>query len=86
MVKLVELEQNVNVSIFFGILFCDFVFFFFVVLIGWNVDRPANRGRYGNFSEDGPRGGGGGGNGGGGGGFDRNQREGSYGSNQRDDR
>lgn len=43
------------------------------------VDRPANRGRYGNFNDDGPRGGGGGG------GFDRNQREGSYGNN-RDDR
>lgn len=37
-------------------------------------DRP-NRGRYGNFSEDGPRGGGG---------FDRNQREGSF--NNREDR
>lgn len=41
-------------------------------------DRPANRGRYGNFSEDGPRGGGGGG------GYERNQREGSF--NNRDDR
>lgn len=44
-----------------------------------NIDRPANRGRYGNFSDDGPRGN-----------FDRNQREGSYGNrdgnNQRDDR
>lgn len=37
-------------------------------------DRPANRGRYGNFSEDGPRGG-----------YDRNNREGSF-NNQRDDR
>ena len=41
------------------------------------IDRP-NRGRYGNFAEDGPRGGGGGG------GYDRNQREGSF--NNRDDR
>ncbi|XP_055311971.1 eukaryotic translation initiation factor 4H-like isoform X2 [Sitodiplosis mosellana] len=38
-------------------------------------DRPANRGRYGNFSDDGPRGGGG---------YERNQREGSF--NNRDDR
>lgn len=49
------------------------------------IDRAPNRGRYGNFSEDGPRGGGeGGGRGEGGsrGGFDRNQREGSYGNNR----
>lgn len=38
-------------------------------------DRTANRGRYGNFTDDGPRGGGG---------YDRNQREGSF--NNRDDR
>lgn len=49
------------------------------------VDRGPNRGRYGDFSEDGPQRGGAGGGGGGGGGFNnRNQREGSFGS--RDDR
>lgn len=41
------------------------------------LDRAPNRGRYGNFSEDGQRGGGGGG-------YDRNHREGSF--NNRDDR
>lgn len=67
------------------------VFFVCFGLLDWVqiVDRPANRGRYGNFSEDGPRGGGNDrGNDRGGndrGGFDRNQREGSYGNN-RDDR
>lgn len=40
----------------------------------YGLDRAPNRGRYGNFSEDGQRGG-----------YDRNQREGSYGNN-RDDR
>lgn len=51
---------------------------YIMAMISW-TDRAPNRGRYGNFSEDGPRGG----ERGGGGGFERNQREGSFG-NQRE--
>lgn len=68
------IEKWILICQFVGLLsFCIFVYLDWMEI----VDRPANRGRYGNFNDDGPRGGGGG--------FDRNQREGSYGNN-RDDR